>query len=77
MELRGKVNQIKAAAFLHLCPRRLSLSVSGWWATMAQIPSRMLAVLLRHEGGTACGLLESVWVTPSVLGTITFTYIDY
>ena len=37
----------------------------------------LLAVLLRHSGGTDNGLLESGWVAPSVPGTIAFTCIDY
>ena len=36
---------------------------------MAQTPSELPAVLLRHKGGTAYGLLESGWVIPSVPGT--------
>ena len=64
LEFRGKVYQIEAATFFYLCPGWWSLSVS-WavdispWSTVAQIPSRLLAVLLGHKGGAVYGLLES------------------
>ena len=83
LELREKVNQIKAAAFFHLCPGWWSLSVS-WavevspWSTTLTLDNSVsdailtLAVLLRHKGGTIYSPLKSRWVTPSVPGTIAF-----
>ena len=91
-EIQGKVNWIKkttsafspwAVSGLKLCPRRWSSAVS--WAARSSHPGaqwlryhiELLAVLLRHEGGTAFGLLESGWVISSVPGTKAFTCIDY
>ena len=47
------------------------------WSTMAQIPSWLLAVLLKHKGGTAYGLLEWRWVIPSVPEIIAFKNIYF
>ena len=71
LKFRGKVNQIEAAAFFHLC-----MGFSPW-RTMAQVQTWLFSALLQHEGGTACGFLESVGVTPSVPGTMALTCIDY
>ena len=54
-----------------LAGSHLTLEHSG------EIPCGWLVVLQGHKGGTACGLLESEWVTPSVPGIIAFTFIDY
>ena len=59
---------------LKLCPRRWSYHPGVQWLTYHL---ELLAVLLRHKGVTAYGLLESGWVTPSVPGTKAFTCIDY
>ena len=83
MSVRGLEFREKSIGFKktlqHPRPGRWSLLAVSWvglaispWGTMAQIPSSGLAALLRHKGGTVCGLLESGWVLSLVPGKIAF-----
>ena len=72
-EIQGGVNWIKKKQLQHSRPGRWSSAVS-WWSSHPGVQwlryhLELLAVLLRNKGGTADGLLESGWVTPSVPGT--------
>ena len=70
MEFREKLIGLKKNySILALGGGHLTLEHNGSNTTL-----KLLAVLLGHKGGTACGLLESGWVIPPVPGTKALIY---